>query len=95
MLIDHVDEFLVEELDVFDARAMGTLGKYTLDGRLTPRLRGELDGGSVGLVVMEKAAGGVQQGRDLCKVSSLPTLVYERSPSLLPQKVNITLNVRT
>ena len=95
MLIDHVDEFLMEELDVFDARAMGTSGKRTLDGRLTPRLCGELDGGSVGLVVTEKAAGRVRQCGDLCKVSSLATLVHERSPPLLPQQVNITLNVLT
>ena len=59
LLIDHVDEFLVEELNVFDARAMRTSGKRTLDGGLTPRFRGELYGGSMGLVVMEKAAGSV------------------------------------
>ena len=95
MLIDHVDELLMEDLNVFNARAMRTSGKHTLDGGLTSRFRGELYGGSMGLVVMEKAAGRVWQCRDLCKVASLATLVYKRSPSLLPQQVNITLNVRT
>ena len=95
MLIDHVNKFLMEELNVFKTGAMRTSGKRTLDGGLTPRFRGELYGGSMGLVVMEKAAGRVRQCGDLCKVSSLATLVYERSPSLLPQQVNITLNVRT
>ena len=79
---------------MFDARAMGASGKRTLDGRLTPRLHGELGGGSVGLVVMEKAADRVRQSRDLYKVSSLATLVYKQSPSLLLQQVNITLNER-
>ena len=95
MLVDHVDEFFMEEVNVFKTRAMRTSGERTLDGGLTPRFRGELYGGSMGLVVTKKAAGRVRQCRDLCKVSSLATLVYERSPSFLPQQVNITLNVRT
>ena len=52
MLVDHINEFLMEEFDVFHARAVGTTSKSPLDSVLAPRLSGELDGGSVGLVMV-------------------------------------------
>ena len=53
MLVDHINEFLMEEFDVLNARAVETTSKKsTLDSVLAPRLSGELDGGSMGLVMV-------------------------------------------